>query len=92
MRVGVSYMFHGISGRFFNTRMNSTPQVRYSFADLPTFLRGSCATTSRPHRIARCTARMAELPLIRRSLIEHEALIARRECRSCCGGALDQAV
>ena len=28
---------------------------------------------------------MAELPLIQRSLIEHEALIAEAMCRSCCG-------
>jgi len=56
--------------------MNSTPQVRYSFADLPTFLPWLVRyyLASSPDRALHSA--MAELPLIRRSLIEHEALIA----------------
>jgi D-amino-acid dehydrogenase len=56
--------------------MNSAPQVRYSFADLPTFLPWLVRyyLASSPDRALHSA--MAELPLIRRSLIEHEALIA----------------
>ena len=49
--------------------------MRYAVADLPRFLRGWCAIilASSPERALHSA--LAELPLIRRSLIEHEALI-----------------
>ncbi len=58
---------------------NRAPQVRYAFSDLPYFLpwlvRYFLASAAEPaHRAA-----MAVMPLIRRSLIEHEALIAEAE-------------
>jgi D-amino-acid dehydrogenase len=56
--------------------MNRAPQVRYRFSDLPAFLPWlaryyMASAPERAHRSA-----MAVLPLIRASLIEHEALIA----------------
>ena len=57
-------------------RSNRTPQVRYHFSDLPVFLPWLVRyfLASSPERALHSA--MAELPLIRRSLIEHEALIA----------------
>ncbi|HMI15775.1 MAG TPA: FAD-dependent oxidoreductase, partial [Bradyrhizobium sp.] len=70
------YMFPRDFGQILQYAMNSTPQVRYSFADLPTFLPWLVRyyLASSPDRALHSA--MAELPLIRRSLIEHEALIA----------------
>ena len=70
------YMFPRDFGQILRYAMNSTPQVRYSFADLPTFLPWLVRyyLASSPDRALHSA--MAELPLIRRSLIEHEALIA----------------
>jgi D-amino-acid dehydrogenase len=56
--------------------MNRAPQVRTQFSDLPAFLPWlaryyMASAPQRAHRSA-----MAVLPLIRKSLIEHEALIA----------------
>lgn len=70
------YMFPRDFGQILQYAMNSTPQVRYSFADLPRFLPWLVRyyLASSPDRAAHSA--MAELPLIRRSLIEHEALIA----------------
>src|SRR4249919_4333341 len=55
---------------------NRTPQVRYHFSDLPAFLPWLVRyfLASSPERALHSA--MAELPLIQRSLIEHEALIA----------------
>src|SRR4030088_2868140 len=55
---------------------NRTPQVRYHFRDLPAFLPWLVRyfVASSPDRALH--SKMAELPLIQRSLIEHEALIA----------------
>src|SRR4249919_2156179 len=55
---------------------NRTPQVRYHFSDLPAFLPWLVRyfLASSPERALRSA--MAELPLIQRSLIEHEALIS----------------
>ena len=52
------------------------PQVRYRFTDLPTFLPWLVRyyLASSPQRALHSA--MAELPLIQRSLIEHEALVA----------------
>jgi D-amino-acid dehydrogenase len=56
--------------------MNRASQVRYQLSDLPVFLPWLVRyfLASSPDRALRSA--MAELPLIRRSLIEHEALIA----------------
>jgi D-amino-acid dehydrogenase len=55
---------------------NSAPQVRYRVADLPAFLPWLMRyyLASSPERALHSA--LAELPLIRRSLVEHEALIA----------------
>jgi len=73
------YMFPRDFGQILQYAMNSTPQVRYQFSDLPTFLPWLARyfLASSPDRALRSA--MAELPLIRRSLIEHEALIAEAE-------------
>ena len=56
--------------------VNRAPQVRYQFSDLPAFLPWIVRyyLASAPDRAFR--GAMAVMPLIRRSLIEHEALIA----------------
>jgi D-amino-acid dehydrogenase len=70
------YMFPRDFGQILRYAMNRTPQVRYSIADLPTSLPWLVRyfLASSPERAMRSA--MAELPLIRRSLIEHELLIA----------------
>jgi D-amino-acid dehydrogenase len=69
------YMFPRDFGQLLQYALNSTPQVRYSFADLPAFLPWLVRyyLASSPDRALHSA--MAELPLIQRSLIEHEALI-----------------
>src|SRR5450631_2293695 len=69
------YMFPRDFGQILHYAMNSSPQVRYQFADLPSFLPWLVRyyLASSPDRALHSA--MAELPLIRRSLIEHEALI-----------------
>src|SRR5262245_23262471 len=70
------YMFRRDFGDIFHYAMNRAPEVRYQLSDLPSFvpwlLRYFLA--SAPDRALHSA--MAELPLIRRSLVEHEALIA----------------
>src|SRR4030081_2864105 len=70
------YMFPRDFGQILQYAMNRAPQVRYSFSDLPTFLPWLLRyyLASSPERALHSA--MAELPLIRRSLIEHEALVA----------------
>src|SRR3979490_2133010 len=70
------YMFPRDLGEILRYAANRAPQVRYQFSDLPAFLPWlmryfMASAPERAHRGA-----MAVLPLIRRSLIEHEALIA----------------
>src|SRR3981189_1890463 len=70
------YMFPRDVGEILRYAANRAPQVRYQFSDLPAFLPWlvryfMASAPARAHRGA-----MAVLPLIRRSLIEHEALIA----------------
>ena len=69
------YMFPRDFGQILRYAMNRTPQMRYSLADLPAFLPWLMRyyLASSPQRALHSA--MAELPLIRRSLIEHEALI-----------------
>jgi D-lysine oxidase len=73
------YMFPRDFGQILRYAINSSPQVRYQFADLPSFLPWLMRYyfASSPDRAQHSA--MAELPLIRRSLIEHEALIAEAE-------------
>jgi D-amino-acid dehydrogenase len=70
------YMFPRDFGQILQAALNRTPQVRYRFADLPEFLPWLVRyfMASSPERALHSA--MAELPLIRRSLIEHEELIA----------------
>src|SRR5476649_612025 len=70
------YMFPRDFGQILQYAMNRTPQVRYAVSDLPSFLPWLMRyyLASSPERALHSA--MAELPLIRRSLIEHEALIA----------------
>jgi D-amino-acid dehydrogenase len=73
------YMFPRDFGQILQYAMNRAPQVRYRIADLPAFLPWLARyfLASSPERALHSA--MAELPLIRRSLIEHEALIAEAE-------------
>jgi D-amino-acid dehydrogenase len=70
------YMFPRDFREILRYAMNRAPQVRYQFSDLPAFLPWLLRyyLASAPDRAYR--AAMAVMPLIRRSLIEHEALIA----------------
>ena len=70
------YMFPRDFGQILRYALNRAPQVRYSLADLPAFLPWLVRyyLASSPERALHSAT--AELPLIRRSLIEHEALIA----------------
>jgi D-amino-acid dehydrogenase len=70
------YMFPRDFGQILQYAMNRASQVRYQLSDLPVFLPWLVRyfLASSPDRALRSA--MAELPLIRRSLIEHEALIA----------------
>ena len=70
------YMFPRDIGQILQYAINRAPQVHYRFSDLPTFLPWLVRyfIASSPDRTMHSA--MAELPLIRRSLIEHEALMA----------------
>ena len=70
------YMFPRDFRQILQYASNRTPQVRYHFSDLPAFLPWLVRyfLASSPERAQRSA--MAELPLIQRSLIEHEALIS----------------
>jgi D-amino-acid dehydrogenase len=72
-------MFPRDFARIFQYATNSAPEVRYKFSDLPAFLPWLVRyfLASSPERALHSA--MAELPLIQRSLIEHEALIAEAE-------------
>jgi D-amino-acid dehydrogenase len=69
-------MFPRDLGQILQYSLNRTPQARYHLTDLPSFMPWLvryflASSPKRAHQSA-----MAELPLIKRSLIEHEALIA----------------
>jgi D-lysine oxidase len=70
------YMFPRDIGEILRYATNRAPQVRYRVADLPVFLPWLARYyhASAPERAL--ASAMAELPLIRQSLIEHEALIS----------------
>ncbi|MDI1266153.1 MAG: FAD-dependent oxidoreductase [bacterium] len=69
------YMFPRDVGQILRYALLRAPQVRYHFRDLPTFVPWLVRyfLASSPERALHSA--MAELPLIKRSLIEHEALI-----------------
>jgi D-amino-acid dehydrogenase len=73
------YMFPRDFGQILRYAMNSQPEVRYELSDLPALLPWLARyyLASSPKRALHSA--MAELPLIRRSLIEHEALMAEAE-------------
>jgi D-amino-acid dehydrogenase len=73
------YMFPRDVQQILRYAFNRTPQVRYEIADLPAFLPWLVRyfLASAPDRALHSA--MAELPLIRRSLAEHEALIAEAQ-------------
>ncbi|MGH6741615.1 MAG: NAD(P)/FAD-dependent oxidoreductase, partial [Bradyrhizobium sp.] len=73
------YMFPRDFGQILHYAMNRAPQVRYQLSDLPAFLPWLMRyfLASSPERALHSA--MAELPLIRRSQIEHEALVAEAE-------------
>src|SRR6266576_1279548 len=73
---GFLYIFQRDWRQILQYASNRTPQARYHFRDLPAFLPWLVRyfLASSPERALHSA--MAELPLIRRSLIEHEALIA----------------
>ena len=73
------YMFPRDFGQILQYAMNRTPQVRYQFSDLPMFLPWLVRyfLASSPDRALHSA--MAALPLIQRSLIEHQALVAEAE-------------
>src|SRR5580704_163233 len=70
------YMFPRDFGQILQYALNRAPQVRYALSDLPSILPWLVRyyLASSPERALHSA--MAELPLIRASLIEHEALIA----------------
>jgi D-amino-acid dehydrogenase len=70
------YMFPRDFAQILQYALNRSPVVRYQLSDLPVFLPWLARyfLASSPERALHSA--MAELPLIRRSLIEHEALIA----------------
>jgi len=70
------YMFPRDFAQLLKYALNRSPQVRYRFSDLPSRCRGCYAISLHPSPDRALHSAMAELPLIRRSLVEHEALIA----------------
>src|SRR3982074_1464391 len=70
------YMFPRDLRQILQYASNRTPQVRYHVSDLPSFLPWLVRyfLASSPERAMHSA--MAELPLIRRSLVEHQELIA----------------
>src|SRR5260221_8854751 len=70
------YMFPRDFGQILQYATNRAPQMRYQFSDLPTFLPRLVPYFLASSKERALHSAMAELPLIRRSLIEHEALIA----------------
>jgi D-amino-acid dehydrogenase len=70
------YMFPRQLGEILRYATNRAPQVHYSLRDLPSFLPWLMRyyLASRPDRALR--GALAVMPMIRQSLVEHEALIA----------------
>jgi D-amino-acid dehydrogenase len=73
------YMFPRDLAQILQYALNRAPQVRYAFSDLPGFLPWLIRYYLASSKERALHSAMAELPLIRRSLIEHEALIAEAQ-------------
>ncbi len=71
------YMFPRDFRQILQYALNSAPQVRYSVTDLPAFLPWLVRYYLASSKERALHSALGELPLIRRSLIEHEALIAQ---------------
>src|SRR3954454_15057966 len=87
------YMFPRDLGQILRYAFLRAPQVRYHFRDLPAFLPWLVRyfLASSPQRALHSA--MAELPLIQRSLVEHQELIAEANVPELLrAGRLDQAV
>jgi D-amino-acid dehydrogenase len=70
------YMFPRDFQQILRYATNSAPQVRYQLSSLPDFLPWLVRYYLASSKERALHSALAELPLIRRSLIEHEALIA----------------
>jgi D-lysine oxidase len=70
------YMFPRDFGEILRYALNSAPQVRYRFVDLPIFLPWLARYYAASSPARALHSALAEMPLIRQSLVEHEALIA----------------
>jgi D-amino-acid dehydrogenase len=70
------YMFPRDLARILHYATNRSPQLRYQLSDLPAFLPWLVRYFLASSKERALHSAMAELPLIRRSLIEHEALMA----------------
>ena len=70
------YMFPRDFGQILKYALNRAPQVRYQLSSLPAFLPWLVRYYLASSEDRTLHSALAELPLIRRSLIEHEALIA----------------
>ncbi|MFH0296174.1 FAD-dependent oxidoreductase [Bradyrhizobium sp. 31Argb] len=70
------YMFPRDFGELLRYALNRAPQVRYRVADLPIFLPWLARYYFASSAEGALHSALAEMPLIRQSLIEHEALIA----------------
>lgn len=69
------YMFPRDASQILRYALMRAPQVRYHFSDLPVFLPWLVRYFRASSPEGALQSAMAELPLIQRSLIEHEALI-----------------
>lgn len=70
------YMFPRDFGQILRYAMNRAPQVRYRLSELPALLPWQVRYFIASSKESALHSAMAELPLIRRSLVEHEALVA----------------
>src|SRR5664280_3453869 len=73
------YMFPRDLAHILQYALNRAPQVRYHLSDLPGFLPWLIRYYLASSKERALHSAMAELPLIRRGLIEHEALIAEAQ-------------
>src|ERR1700722_14443682 len=70
------YMFPRDVSQIVRYALNRSPQAYYRFSELPDFLPWLVRYYLASSPVRALHSAMAELPLIRRSLVEHEALIA----------------
>jgi D-lysine oxidase len=70
------FMFPRDFGQILRSALNRAPHVRYRVSDLPIFLPWLVRFYRASSRERTLQSALAEIPLIQRSLIEHEALMA----------------